>query len=168
MACNAVWALYSKPSKPNFLLSLLHESHQKISLSFTLEKLSLSSSRLKISLSLKRKAKISGSRPTPPPREWFPKAGLTTNLTPYSAIKSFVVGLRIMMNCRWRLLGHNEWRRWLQGQFGGVAVMGMGIFFFFFLIFWFGFCLGLRCESCDVWWLERFGFEEIPNTSKSC
>ena len=29
----------------------------------------------------------------------------------------------------------------------------------FFLIFLFGFCLGLRCESCDVW-LERFGFEK--------
>ena len=81
------------------------------------------------------------------------KAGLTTNLTPYSTVKSFVVGLRITLNCRWRLLGHDEWRRWLQGQFGGTAVVGMGIF----LIFWFGLCLGLRC---DVWWLEWFGFEE--------
>ena len=38
------------------------------------------------------------------------------------------------MNCRWRLLGHDEWRRRLQGQFGGVTVVGMGIFFFNFLI----------------------------------
>ena len=43
------------------------------------------------------------------------KADLTTNLMPYSAVKSFVVRLRIMMNCRWQLLGYNEWRWWLQG-----------------------------------------------------
>ena len=110
--------------------SLFFTNHTRKSLSFTLEKLSLSSSHQKISLSLKRKAKISDSRPTTPPPEWLPKASLTTNLMPYSAIKSFVVGLRIMMNCRWRLLGHDEWRRWLQGQSGGAAVMGMGIFFF--------------------------------------
>ena len=68
-----------------------------------------------------------------------------------------VVGLRIMMNYRWRLLGHDEWRPWLQGQSGGAAVVVIGFFFFWF---WFWFCLGLRCKSCDVWRLEQFGFNE--------
>ena len=39
--------------------------------------------------------------------------------------------------------------------------MGMNFFFFFFFFFnliWF--CLGLRCESCDVGCLELFRFKE--------
>ena len=46
------------------------------------------------------------------------------------------------------IASHNEWRRWLQGQSGGAAAMGIGFILFYFILF--GFCLGLSCESCDV------------------
>ena len=48
--------------------------------------------------------------------------------------------------------------RWLQGHnLVELVVVGMG-FFITKKLSWF--CLGLRCELCDVGWLELFGFEE--------
>ena len=83
------------------------------------------------------------------------KADLTTNLTSYSVVKSLVVGLWITMNCWWRLLVT------MSGDDGcKVSLVELPLWVWvFFLILWFGFCLGLRCESCDVW-LERFGSEK--------
>ena len=51
----------------------------------------------------------------------------------------------------WQLQGHNQVE---------LAVMGLNFFFFFFFFNLIWFCLGLRCESCDVGCLELFRFKE--------
>ena len=93
------------------------------------------------------------------------KAGLPTNLTSYVTVKSFVVGSRIMMSCRWRLLGHNEWGLWLQGQSEGAIVVGMGIFCFNFFIWvlfgfevWIMWCLMVRIVWVWKWWVGSDGW----------
>ena len=76
-----------------------------------------------------------------------------------------MVGSRIMMSCRWRLLGHNEWGLWLQGQSEGAIVVGMGIFCFNFFIWvlfgfevWIMWCLMVRIVWVWKWWVGSDGW----------
>ena len=56
------------------------------------------------------------------------------------------------------MLGRDEWWTMVaRSQFGGTGCCGYG-FFYNKKLSWF--CLDLRCELCDVGWLELFGFEE--------
>ena len=66
-------------------------------------------------------------------------------------------------SCSRMMVGSSCWvvmsgGRWLQGHnLVELVVVGMG-FFITKKLSWF--CLDLRCELCDVGWLELFGFEE--------
>ena len=131
--------LFEHHISKQIFFSLFFMNHTRKSLSPSRPKnLSLSSSKLKFQTRDQQLLHQNGF-----------KAGLTTNLTPYSTIKSLGVGLRIMMNCRWWLLVT------MSGDGGcKVSLVELLLWYrFYFILFYLGFVWvwGVNHVMFDGW-----------------